>query len=195
MSGTGQETSLQNVTQPPVTERFSETIGELSVFIVDLVTEVEKNTGHKTVDPKLIKLASFMIGAIDKNELIEGFIGHSYLHWEQIRLQNRDFFAENGADIFKNLPMKEVDNFKRLFTTKDRTGEFLVCGDNSDILWEYFGALVKMSIKYIHEKRKPFTSIDDGKEVHDYSVSFMDNVNVENCVGLWKIKLLWPKAS
>lgn len=177
---------------PPEEERFSITTGQLADLIHESVSQL-CNSGYKTVDPQLIQMVSQIIQCYDKKYLIEGFIENSHrLCWNSIHKRDEEFFVKNAGTIFQYLPMDKVDLFKDLFHTKDQNGNSVIQQNLKDQLWRLFEVMVKISIKYVHKNRMPY-SINNGKEtISKYSVQFFEDVDINHHAALWKIALEFP---
>lgn len=177
---------------PPEEERFCITTTQLSELIYESVSKLY-NMGYKTADPQLVQMISQIIQFYDKKLLIEGFIENSHkLCWDSINKRDEEFFIKNAGEIFKYLPMDKVDLFKDLFQTKDQNGNHVIEQDLKNSLWKLFDTMIKISIKYVHKGRKPF-STNNGKEVvSKYSVTFFENVDIAHHATLWNVSLEFP---
>ena len=176
---------------PSEAERFASNTEILIGAIYECVTKLY-NSGYKTVNPILVLFAKTVISGYDKDYLIKGFIQNSHeVCWDNIKSRNEEYFAENSADIFKYLPMDKVNLFKDLFTTKDRDGNSVVSQELKNEVWTIFGAMVKISIKYVHKGRKPYTSQG---EKH-YSTEFFPEIDIEKHAATWGLNLDFPEIS
>lgn len=178
----------------PEEERFSKNASIMTQAIQESVSKLYKE-GYKTVDPNMVALAAGFISAFDKNFLIQGFIQNSHnTCWDKIKERDEDFMINNSGDIFKYLPMDKVSLFRDLFLTKDDMGESVVPDSLKEQLWDILGAMVKISIKYIHKHRSPFSKIDSsGNEVRGYKNSFFDQVDVPYHTKVWGIAIEFPR--
>ena len=153
--------------------------------IHDCVTKLY-NAGYKTVNPVMVLLAKSVIGSYDKDYLIKGFIQNSHQTcWDKIKARDEEYFSEHSGEIFKYLPMDKVNLFKDLFTTKDRNGVCVVSEDLKNEIWTIFGAMVKISIKYVHKGRQPYSS---GEEKF-YGTEFFPEVDLDRHSSVWGLKL------
>jgi len=180
----------------PEEERFADTAAQLSKAIHYNITNLY-NLGYKTIDPNVILLISNAILFYDKHQLIQGFITNSHIQcWDKIRDRDQQFFVDNAADIFKYLPSGEVNLFKDLFTTKDQNGNEIVDNDIKIQIWRLFDAMVKISIKYIHKNRAPFSQKENDVTINYYDRIFFDDVDIKKHSDLWKVTLEFhPKIS
>jgi hypothetical protein len=181
-----------NVT--PEEERFSKNTIIMAHAVHESVQKLY-NAGYKTVDPNMLALYISMISSFDKHELIQGFIKKSHeICWDRIKRREEAFFLENGTQLFEKLPMDKVELFKDLFLTKDSNGNNVVTQEFKDQLWELFDAMVKISIKYIHKNRSPYSYSTADGIVNAYRARFFDDVDIARHAIVWNIKFEFPPA-
>lgn len=173
----------------PEEERFAENTIIMAQAIHDSITRLY-NAGYKTVNPLLVELAVGIIARFDKHHLIQGFINNSHqLCWDAIKRRDEKFIVANAGEIFKYLPTDKVNLFKDLFETKDDAGNSVVSESLKEQLWDLFDAMIKISIKYIHNGRKPCAYAGENGLVNAYTHPFFDEVDLAYHVGVWGVKL------
>ena len=178
--------------QVPEEERFQKNAVVLGSLIQKCVQDLN-NAGHNSINPLTVTFATSIIAGFDKNYLIQGFIENSHkLCWDQIKKRDEQFFTQNASEIFKMLPMERVNLFKDLFMTCDANGKSVVPQVSKDQMWDIFDALVKVSIKYLHRERRPYSEDINGNIVKSYGASFFDEVDLQYHADLWKVKLEFP---
>lgn len=177
----------------PEEERFAKNTTIMAQAVQECVQKLY-NAGYKTADPATISLVVSMISAFNKHYLIQGFIQNSHQTcWDKIKERKEIFFVENAGDIFANLPMDKVNLFKDLFTTKDAKGVSVIAQSVKDQIWQLFDSMVKISIKYIHKNRSPYSyQTSDGQVVNTYGASFFDEVDIKYHAKIWEVKLEFP---
>ena len=181
---------------PTEEERFSINSNDLSDLVHELTSKCWDN-GHKEIQPILINLAQAYLNSLDKTLLMETFITHSHNFWEEIRLRHENFFVEHSKDIFGQLPVEQgnIDAFKMLFTSKDANGNPLIEEEDRDAIWEMFGSLVKICIKYIHRIRDCHLEENkDGKMVPRYRYNRFPEIKVREHAKKWDITLDIPRV-
>lgn len=180
---------------PTEEERFSINTNDLSDLVHELTSKCWDN-GHKEIQPLLINLAQAYLNSLDKTLLMETFITHSHMFWEEIRLRNENFFVEHSGEIFGKLPVEQgnIDAFKMLFTSKDVKGNPLIEEEDRDAIWEMFGSLVKICVKYIHRVRDCHLVEKDGKMVPRYRYNKFPEIKVREHARKWDINLEIPKV-
>lgn len=177
----------------PEEERFSKNTTIMAQAVHESVQRLY-NAGYKTVDPNIVAFAVTVISAFDKHYLIQGFIENSHIKcWDSIKRRDEVFFLENASEIFGYLPMDKVNLFKDLFLTKDPQGNSVVPQSLKDQLWSLFDAMIKISIKYVHKHRGPYSyQTDNGGIVNTYGSSFFDEVDINSHANKWGVKLDFP---
>lgn len=177
----------------PEEERFARNTAIMAQAIKECIQQLY-NAGYKTVDPTLVSLAASLISTFDKHYLIQGFINNSHERcWDQVKNRNEEFFVEHAGEVFKYLPMDKVNLFKDLFTTKDAQGQSVISQALKNQIWDLFDAMVKISIKYIHKGRDPYSyQNENGQVVNAYRASFFDVVDLQRHVKVWEVKLEFP---
>lgn len=182
---------------PPEEERFSINSNDLSNLVHELTTKCW-NEGYKEVNPMLIALAQTYLNSLGKIVLIETFITHSHSFWDEIRERNENFFIKHSGEIFGKLPVDKgnIDAFKMLFTTKDKRGNDLIEQDDRDAVWEIFGSLVKICLKYIHRVRDCYLeeNSETGKMRPRYRNNKFPEIKVREHAKKWNVELYIPEV-
>lgn len=166
---------------PPPEERFCENINGVIEVVTFGVREAERK-GQHIISPMLLSLAGAAIAQYDKRFIIETFINKSHGHWDRIRARDRNFFIENAADIFSDLPLGNVEAFKKLFLLRDREGKPIAGPEFEDELWSMFESLVKICINYIHENREMSAN-------GEYAYEFLEHVDLNRHAKTWGMTL------
>ena len=180
---------------PNEEERFSINTNDLSDLVHELTSKCW-DSGHKEIQPMLITLAQGYLNTLDKTLLMETFVTHSHMFWEEIRVRNENFFVEHSGEIFGKLPVEQgnIDAFKMLFTSKDAKGQSLIEEEDKDAIWEMFGSLVKICVKYIHRVRDCHLVEKEGKMVPRYRYNKFPEIKVREHAKKWDINLEIPKV-
>jgi hypothetical protein len=177
---------------PSEAERFHANTLVMSELVYESVIHLRK-FGHTTVDPLIVELATSVIKEYDKDKLIQGFIENSYLDcWDAIKRRDEKFFVANVSEIFKYLPMEKVNLFKDLFTTVDIEGKSVISQSFKDDLWELFDVMIKISIKYIHKYRDPYSYSHITGIINDYKNEFFEEIDLAKNSAIWNVKLDFP---
>ncbi len=184
------------MSQPSEEERFSANVKGLTDLVHEL-TSMCWDAGNKQINPTLIVLAGAYLSSFNKIELTETFIEHTHeICWEEIRNRNEIFFIEHSEQIFGKLPVGQgnIDAFKILFTAKDSNGESIISDDDKDAIWDHFGTLVKICIKYVHKVRDCYLFEKDNKFVPRYRYNRFPSIKVRDHAKKWDIELFIPKV-
>lgn len=176
----------------PEEERFAKNTTIMAQAVHESITKLF-DAGYKTVDPMLVQMAVIVISGFDKHYLIQGFIENSHEKcWDGIKKRDEVFFVDNAKHIFKYLPMDKVDLFKDLFFTKDVNGNNVISQSLKDQLWGLFDAMIKISIKYIHRQRSPYSYQTENGMVNTYGAQFFEEVDLQRHASVWNVKLEFP---
>ena len=176
----------------PEEERFAKNAVIMAQGVQESIQHLYK-LGYKTVDPQIVALVATVISSFDKHYLIQGFIENSHKKcWDGIKERNEIFFVDNVGEIFKYLPMDKVNLFKDLFQTKDIKGNCVISQEFKDDLWALFDAMIKISIKYIHRVRVPYSYSTTQGIVNTYRAQFFEEVDLTKHAAVWNVKLEFP---
>lgn len=168
--------------------RFSKNMIGLAELTFDLTTDCW-NAGVTIVNPTLVNLGKGFLENYDKTALINNFIYYSHEHWDEIKARNEQFFVTHSKQIFRDLPINDVDAFGNLMTAKDKQGQRIIKQDDIDALWDFFDSQVKICIKYIHRERK-LQIIQTAKGVKpQYTATFYPEIKIRHHAKLWKVAL------
>lgn len=184
---------------PPDEDRFFSNICGLYQFFQGLVTELY-NKKLTLLNPHIIALGYAFIRSKDKITLIENFIDKTYSYWDLIKNREETFFQDKAFEVFKDLPVDKVNDVKDLFIKKDPEGNSIISKDERIVIWKYFDSLIKICIKYIHNKRGPIIKIvhieetETKEEKKLYKNKLYMNVPIKKLTISWNIKgLEWKK--
>lgn len=174
-------------------QRFYDNVKDLSELIYELISLCYDN-GYKHVHPELVKLASQVLSNFDKQRIIENFIQYSKPYWDNIIDRDEQFFILHASKVFSDLPLDNVDAFKILFTSTDKSGHLIINNDDKQAIWLFFDSLIKIVIKYIHEKRGPKLKESDEGLKPIYSIKYHHDIKLQKFARHYKIELSWPQS-
>lgn len=187
---------------PGEEERFKTNLLDLTALVHELST-ICWDAGIKDVNPTLISLAESYLSGYDKKQLIEKFINNSYENpnaaededlWTKIYNRNENFFIDNAHVIFKHLPIdsSNINAFKVFFTAVDSDGKNIIIQEDRDAIWDIFGSLIKICIKYVHRERGiTLVETPNGRRPK-YTNKAFPNIKVREQSNLWDITLPIP---
>lgn len=180
---------------PPEEERFFDNTKVMGEAILDGVKKL-CNTGYNKISPLTIEGAMILISAYDKHVLIRSFIENSHEEcWDMIKKRDEGFFINNAGNIFKKLNKDKVDFFKELFISRDANGNPVISQSLKDQIWDIFDSLIKISIKYVHKHRNPYSIVSKNDEKviqRAYGTPFYDDVDIGHHVRVWNMTLDFP---
>jgi len=181
---------------PSHEERFHANVVGLAELLYEIVSDIHLR-GYNIINPSVIQLVRCLLAKMNRLDLINGFITYSHLHWDNIRNHNRDFFIYNASEVFGDLPMKEVDAFRKLFSLRDKDGNYIISKEDEEDMWAFFESLVKIAIKYVHSQRDPLLVRGERDknciENRIYQTRFMSEItDLQHHATTWKIILEFP---
>ena len=179
------------------------------VTLVDIFSEMfSEGQEHNMVEnshTQLFTICKLIMSKSNGEKLLTKFISKTHEHWDKIKDKNLDYFKELGLNLFDIFENKGVEHFKDddvnkvsiLSSLKDKhindfkqilSAEINIDGEIKSILnderldeiWQIFHSFVKLSVIYIHERRKKV----DGK----YTIEFFPEISVSNHANKWNIK-------
>lgn len=115
-------------------------------------------------------------------------------HWDKINERDEKFMEENAFAIFRIVPAGNVNEFRKIFQSKNDKGEYIVGKEDRDIIWDYLETFVRISLRYIHDEREPYSIMVDGKKKFNYHVKYVRDIDLTYHGKKWEIqeKFLWP---
>jgi len=186
----------------PLEEQFKKKAVALATTVCKAVDNLYKE-GYTKISPIIFNFIPTMIQTKDPVWLIEGFIDGCHPVevkndgsrqrtgvncWDFMYKKDEEFFLDNVASIFKDLPEDKVNLFIDLYKTKDADGNSIIDKKTRESGWKTIHAMIRLAIKYVHLHRDPHSLTDStGKVKKVYGASFMDYVNIGHNVRLWKM--------
>ncbi|MNK77877.1 hypothetical protein D3C87_974920 [compost metagenome] len=161
---------------PSPLDRHNVTFIETIEFVGELNEKLYKRN-YSNLNPNAVHMGLVFLKSMDKMSLIDHFIERTYDFWDQVVKQEERYFIKYAKDIFQELDGLGIgDIFVNCFTSKDSAGNPIVDKEDRDLLWVYFGALIKISINHINQTRKS-------------NPSYHSKVNLETSASMWKMKI------
>jgi hypothetical protein len=181
-------------TQPPATERFYANVE----YLVDLAKEASIELTSKNItslSETVISMAALVIGALPRTKLINTFIDNGEAEcWDNVADRNDQFFLSHADRLFGRLQGFKLNIFQDVFR-KDESGQFILSKVLIDDVWDTLGAMIKISINYIHQERRPIAVAgDNGVFENCYRNDFYSDINIAGHAEMWKVTLYFPKG-
>lgn len=185
---------------PPPEDRFHANVLRMTKVIRGLVQRANE-LGYKDILPFIVDVGTKYIDTnYDKHSLIEGFIecSHPFRNgkvdtttWDRILEKDEEFFHEKALEIFRGIPTRLIEAFKKLYEYTDlTTGKSIITEEDREEIVMYFHSFVKISIKYIHSKRQPYAVSKDGAYKYMYSnPNYFEYIDVKELASKWKLNL------
>lgn len=169
-------------------ERFYENMVDFTHLLKSLIEKTAKY-GHNCVNPIFVNIAMAIIEGYNKDEIISNFIFYSHKYWDRIHRHDETFMKENSLLIFEGIPKNHIDSFKMIFDVKTPSGNFIIDNTDKMIIWEFFESFIKISIKYIHDKRESVARKIGGETRISWTKHYMDEIDLQDEAIKWKVAL------
>lgn len=189
---------MADIIKPPTEERFKNNLLDLCQLLKDIVLYIKSQGCLDTFNPVLMDLGINFVRGIEAKKIIHNFIDKSYIitntnssnstetYWDKIRMKDEEFLRNNLHIIFGMLPADMIKIFSDILNSKNKEGENILKKETWDSIWVFMDALIKGSIRYIHETRIP--EVVDGKK--KYTIEYFPQISISTQVKLWNIKNL-----
>lgn len=158
-----------------IEHRFYSNVEALTIFATEAVKELQKH-GITLISVDEISKISQAVNIFKRSYLIEEFIKNSHqFAWNIIKEQDEKSFMNEIGKIFSFLPADKADVFISVFTAEKPNGERIIKKELRDRVWKALAGMVKLSIKYVKEKRVQtpvyFPDIDVQQEAKNWSIA------------------------
>lgn len=166
-------------------QRFQDNVNAVCE-ISENIEKVARARGIDLASPMMISLTKEIIKVMPQETLVNMFIKHSYTLWSKIHAREESFFKTN---FFPELPFVSQVLSKVL---SDEYDPPIISPELKDELWRIFGGLVRISIRFIHEKRGPtLAEVAPGQWIPKYEREYLPQVVVEAAAKEWGVKLIF----
>lgn len=201
-----------STTTPSPAKRFHANLLDLCDLIIETVRWVRDQGITTSLNPDTLAIVKIVVGTWKPDETTESFISKSYNYWEQIRHRDKRFLIENAGVLFAELPGDTVKAFSELINMQRQTSvlkegklvtvlEDVIPAETLTSIWELVHSMVRISIRYIHEKRAPTVVVMEVEKVIDgvkksvkesslrYTVECFGTISIRKQVELWNVTL------
>ena len=168
----------------PPQDRFKDRLVQFIDFTKGLVVEANEAGIETPVPPFLLEISKNFIAKEDSDKIITTFILRSFQNWDRIHSHDLEFMKGEGLKAFHGIPEKNLKDFTALFNVVKPDGTKLLSAPIEVQLWDFFESLVKISVCYVHQQRKP------DPVTKKYTQNFFPDMKVKAQVELWKIEKL-----
>jgi hypothetical protein len=179
--------------QPPSEDRFGKNMDDLAKFLVKEILETPRVKPHVKFPPALILIGLKYIQKKGNKNLVEGFIKQTYKFWDKIHEKDRDYLVENASDfVGPSVPKERLRGIVTVFSQEGKDGQKIISDDDTESLFRFLFALIRISILYIHETRQPVISKDEeGCEIKTYNHKEFEYVELNDVAKKWNVDLHW----
>jgi hypothetical protein len=165
-------------------DRFKDRLVQFIDFTKGLVVEANEAGIETPVSPFLLDLSKNFIAKEDSDKIITTFILRSFPNWDRIKAHDLEFMKGEGLKAFHGIPEKNLKDFTALFNVVKPDGTKLLSAPIEVQLWDFFESLVRISVCYVHQQRKP------DPVTKKYTQNFFPDMKVRVQVEAWKIEKL-----
>ncbi len=158
----------------PAEVRFHKVTCKLAYRLQTILRKLEAD-GVPTLSSIIINAGvSYIEIYKDKKKMITKFIEVSYPYWDQVRDRNLDFFLDDkkgvGFILSRFLPLAGLDAvFKQAVEAQDKDGKKYVSEVETLKIWDFFTAMINISISFCHDNSSPISTVENGKKISKYT--------------------------
>jgi hypothetical protein len=169
---------------PPPEERFKTRLIEFIEFTKNVIVDAN-NAGIRTpVAPLILDLGKAFIEKEDAGKIVQTFTIRSLKNWDKIKNRDVAFIKGEGMTFFNGLPEKNLRDFVLLHDVLKPDGTKLFDENVTNIIFDYFDSLVKLSVCYAHIQRCP------DPVTKKYTKNFFPDMKIKSEVERWGISKL-----
>lgn len=154
-------------------DKFFINMMDTTTVVRYLVEKLNKH-GNYSVSVSVVDIAKAALLVFSRETLIRGFIIGSYDFWDSIKNKNDNVIEDHSDIIFGGFSSTYVDGFKEMFKAKKEDGSLIINQKDRETIWTFLHALVKISIRYVHEMREPYS--DSKGDLHYHNKFFTKEI-------------------
>lgn len=177
------------VVRPPPEKRFLQNVCSLMQLTREIIQQAQRDGVAVPVDPTIVEMAEMFVIQIDPRSVINTFIMRSFNHWQEVEKRNVAFFKETTRTLFQGVSEENIVKFLALYDTIKPDGTRLIDAGYEKQFFEFFEAMIKQAICYIHQERK-LDPVTKKYTVSAYPEIKGVKVSVKDLVAQWKVTQL-----
>jgi len=181
------------MSQPNTDERFKNNLLDLCALLRETIVYINGQGYNLALKPSMIDIGINLLKGQLAENVINGFINRSYKfvnettsYWDMCLIKDEKFLIDNVSIIFGEFPQDFLKTFTEIISLKDKENNLVVKIETRESIWAFLHAMIRGSIRYIHEKRE-MKEIDGKKQ---YTKEFFPQISISKQVQIWKIKKL-----
>jgi len=171
--------------KPTPVERVKSNLLEIIRLTRDIISYVSQNGYKINIDPNLCNIAVKILENVQASKIVDGFIERSFNYWDKLKEKDEEFLLLNSNVLFGELDQNVISAFASMMKAKDPNGKSYVPDETKESVWKIIHAMIKGSIKYVHESR--CAKEIDGKM--KYTVEFFPKIRISEQVKNWNITI------
>jgi hypothetical protein len=158
-------------------------------YIIEIIKHIQARDIKIEASTGTLSAAKMYLSTCDSHSIVTGFIKRSYPYWDRVHNKDLDFLVNNSCVLFSEVGKEHIQAFTSIFALRDKkTNELVLDEKIYACIWEIVHEMVKSSILYIHEYRKPDPST--GKytvEYFPYNKDTNEGIRVSVLVKKWNV--------
>ena len=189
-------------------QRYKDNVLNLCDLTKEIIVDIQSKGIKTKLQPALIDVGIMILENTSAEQMVEKFISsshdycveykienndpHPYI-WEKIRHKEEKFLLENINTILGEMSEDMLQSFTELFVLKDKKNKSVINPKHKEEMWKLIHGMVCITIRYIHEKRKPgdIEKEVDGKIVKSrgYTVAFYSDIKIKSLAQKWELNI------
>jgi hypothetical protein len=169
---------------PVPEERFKTRLIEFIEFTKSVIVDANNAGIHTPVAPLILDLGKIFIEKEDAGKIVQTFTIRSIKNWDRIKSRDIQFIRGEGMSFFNGVPESNLKAFSDLYNVLRPDGTKLFNESVTDIVFDYFDSLVRLSVCYAHTQRCP------DPVTKKYTKNFFPDMKIKSEVERWGITKL-----
>ncbi len=169
---------------PPPEERFKTRLIEFIEFTKSVIVDANNAGIHTPVAPLILDLGKAFIEKEDAGKIVQTFTIRSLKSWDRIKARDIHFIKNESFSMFNGVPESNLEAFRKLHDVMRPDGTRLFNEALTDMTFDYFDSLVRLSVCYAHVQRCP------DPVTKKYTKNFFPDMKIKSEVERWGITKL-----
>jgi hypothetical protein len=169
---------------PVPEERFKTRLIEFIEFTKSVIVDANNAGIHTPVAPLILDLGKIFIEKEDAGKIVQTFTIRSIKNWDRIKSRDINFIKNESFSMFNGVPPSNLEAFRNLHDVVRPDGTKLFNEALTDMTFDYFDSLVKLSVCYAHVQRCP------DPVTKKYTKNFFPDMKIKSEVERWGITKL-----
>jgi len=159
---------------------FKAALLKLPESIIPIVKTFE-NYGKETIKLEKLSQAYFMINLLPAEYIIEEFVKNSFqdegnCFWDFVAQRSEISILKGLCNIFNSVISYE--NVSEIFNERDQNSNLIISDKIKEDFFVKIDNLIKLAIRYVHEKRCPYSIKNNGVLEKFYEKEYLEMLDV-----------------